>query len=485
MKYTKKTSLLLIAVLLFSMLFADCGYRPKGTEPAETQPPSISQEISSQPEATPASEGKTYTVTYFLDGELIAQETVPEGKSPTRAPILWENRGILHWNNANGTETDIWAASVHADTVYEAVTGPELKRRGAYFDAEKDGLFHPLDKFTRSDAVRVVYNLLSQKPTGETFLKDVTTRARCYQAATTLVTAGYVSLDEQGRFYPDVAITREDLTALLSRLFSSWAVQESLASMGEALTRGQAAMIINGLLELDEVEKKPYFPDVSPDMTEFSAVECAGIDGTLPWVKGDRAEPGFVNLDGYLYCVGEDGYFLRDTMKGTLYFDVTGRYTSGDEAVDKYVADIIDAQTKSTMSREDMLRTLYLYVRDHYLYLKRSLYDVGETGWELKETLVMFQTGKGNCYNFSGAFWALARGIGYDAVCYSGLVGRGRDPHSWVEIEFDGVPYIFDVETEMSQRLQDDYISNLYKMTYKQGEYWSYAWEPYDDEVTP
>jgi len=129
-----------------------------------------------------------------------------------------------------------------------------------------------------------------------------------------------------------------------------------------------------------------------------------------------------------------------------------------------------------------MLRTLYLYVRDHYLYLKRSLYEVGETGWELSEALVMFQTGKGNCYNFTGAFWALARGIGYDAVCYSGLVGRARSPHSWTEIEFDGVPYIFDVETEMSQRLQDDYISNLYKMTYEQGEYWSYAWEPYDDE---
>lgn len=486
MKYTKKTITVLVLIAVsFSLLFSDCGYRPKGVTAEVTEAPAGPAEVRSEPEATPVPEGKTYTVTYTLRGEAIATETVPEGWSPAKVPEFRENRGIILWRNANGTETNVWSAAIYADTVYDAVLGPELKRNGAYFAAESDGLFHPLNKFTRSDAVRVVYNLLAQKPTGETFLKDVTTRARCYQAATTLVTAGYISLDSAGRFYPDVAITREDLTDLLSKVFSPGAVQNALITMGESLTRGEAAGIINGLLDLHEVTEKPYFPDVSPEMDEFSAVECAGIGGGISWVKGDRAEPGFVNLEGYLYCVGDDGYFLRDTMKGTLYFDITGRYTSGDEAVDKFVADIIDAQTKSTMSREDMLRSLYLYVRDHYLYLKRSLYDVGETGWELSEALVMFQTGKGNCYNFSGAFWALARGVGFDAVCYSGLVGRGRDPHSWVEIEFDGVPYIYDMETEMSQRLQDDYISNLYKMTYEQGKYWSYAWEPYEDDAAP
>ena len=35
-----------------------------------------------------------------------------------------EDRGILRWNNANGTQTDVWTAAIRADTVYEAVTGP-------------------------------------------------------------------------------------------------------------------------------------------------------------------------------------------------------------------------------------------------------------------------------------------------------------------------------------------------------------------------
>ena len=149
--------------------------------------------------------------------------------------------------------------------------------------------------------------------------------------------------------------------------------------------------------------------------------------------------------------------------------------------VDKYVADIIDSQITGSMSREEMLRKLYLYVRDHYAYLKRNLHEIGETGWEIDEALTMFQTGQGNCYNFTAAFWALARGVGYDAICVSGLVGKGRDPHSWMEVKIDGVQYIFDVETEMSIRLQGDYYTSCYQMTYEQGKYWSYAWEPYDD----
>lgn len=46
-------------------------------------------------------------------------------------------------------------------------------------------------------------------------------------------------------------------------------------------------------------------------MENYAAVELAGQSGTISWLDGDRAEPGFLNLDGYLYCVGDDGYFLR------------------------------------------------------------------------------------------------------------------------------------------------------------------------------
>ena len=468
---------LLVSVLLGVLLFSNCAYRP---EELPTGAAPIAAELS---EETPAPEGAVYTVTYRVNGEETS-ELVSEGGIAQSAPefLPTEGRGIVAWKTADGAKIDIGTAPVWADTVYEAVLGPEMHRRGAYIAAGNDGLFHPLDTFTRSDAVRAVYALLEIKPTGETFLKDVTTNARCYTAATTLVTAGYIALDSMGRFYPDTAISRTDLTALLEKLFAPTAVERALADMTDDVpfTRADAAAAFNELLSLDAagLTNAPYFPDVSPDMENYAAVELAAQSGTIAWLSGETASPGFLNLDGYLYCVGDDGYFLHDTTVGTLYFDTAGRYTSGDAALDIFVADLIDSRTTSDMTREDMLCRVYEYVRDHYLYLKRNLYEVGERGWEIPEALRMFQSGKGNCYNFTAAFWSLARGVGFDAVCYSGLVGVGRDPHSWVEITFDGVPYVFDVETEMSYRLVDDYITSMYKKTYGDVAAWSYVRTP-------
>ena len=75
-------------------------------------------------------------------------------------------------------------------------------------------------------------------------------------------------------------------------------------------TRAEAAAAINALLELDTagLANAPYFPDVAPSMENYAAVELAGQSGTISWLSGDRAEPGFLNLDGYLYCVGDDGH---------------------------------------------------------------------------------------------------------------------------------------------------------------------------------
>ena len=465
----KRIIIMWLAALLLCTL-GGCGFRSQTAEaplPAQTEPTT-----------TPEPERVKYTVTYRLNGETLSTEQVPEGTNPLQVPAMAGSSGIIGWTNVNGTPTNAWNVYITADTVFDAVLGPALDRTGAYFSPESDGLFHPMNKFTRSDAARAVYAILAQKPTGETFLKDVTTRARCWTAATTLVTQGYMALDENGRFFPDIAISKADLADLLGKIFSPGQVKTALDPLEEPISRGQAAMVRNTLLQPESPAEQPYFPDVAPDAEWYDDVELAGIQGEIPWTGGERAPEGFVNLEGYLYYVRSDGYFLCDAMKGTLYFDPTGRYTCGDEALDKYVADIIDSQINDSMTREEMLRAMYVYVRDHYLYLRRNYYAVGETGWEISEALIMFQTDKGNCYNFTAAFWSLARGIGYDAVCYSGLVGVDRNPHSWVEIEIDGEKRIFDVETEMQYRLIDDYITSMYNIDYDRGALWSYVREP-------
>ena len=68
------------------------------------------------------------------------------------------------------------------------------------------------------------------------------------------------------------------------------------------------------------------------------------------------------------------------------------------------------------------------------------------------EALTILRTGRGNCYCYAGIFCLLARQLGYDAKAIAGSTNWDPRPHAWVEIEFDGVPYIFDTEMEMASK---------------------------------
>ena len=484
---TMKKSGLLALVFAGAAVLSACSFRPESpvapeTTPAVTQP----AEFTVQPTEEPKGKETTYTVTY-MDGEtILATETVAEGAMPQALTETTANgENIIGWRKGSDkTVLNAATVAVYADVSYTAVVGPELNRNEPFMAAESDGLFHANNTFTRSDAVRAVYALLKVKPQGETFLNDVTTRARCYQAATTLVTEGWMSLTN-GRFNPDVAITMADLQSLLGHIFSQRSIEAATVELGETITRGEAAQLFYTLLNVPTSAEPAFYPDVIPTEDIYAAVSAVGIPGAVNWGEGGKPAAGFLHLEGYLYNVGDDGYFVKDETIGTLYFGTDGRYTSGNIDLDNYVAEILADNLTAGMTREQQLRTVYDYVRDHYLYLKRNLYEVGELGWEIDEAITMFSTGKGNCYNFTAVFWALTRGIGYDSVCLSGLVGVGRDPHSWVEIPMDGTLYIFDPETEMSYRLQEAYWADLYMLTYEEGEYWSYAREPYPDEEAP
>ena len=140
-------------------------------------------------------------------------------------------------------------------------------------------------------------------------------------------------------------------------------------------------------------------------------------------------------------------------MVGSLYFGPDGRYTTADEEADAFVRDILAGIITEDMTAADKLLAAYDYVVDSYSYLRRSdAYDPGATGWEVEEALTILRTGRGNCYCYAGVMCLLARQLGYDAKAISGTTNWTPRPHAWVEIEFDGVPYIFDTEMEMASK---------------------------------
>jgi len=130
----------------------------------------------------------------------------------------------------------------------------------------------------------------------------------------------------------------------------------------------------------------------------------------------------------------------------------------------------------AVMQGEQMLHAIFNYVTYHNSYLRdgNHIHEVGETGWENDEAYKMLTTHKGNCYNYAAEFYVLARAIGYDAMIYSGTIDPTQRPHGWVEIEFDGEPFIFDTEIEYKEVTLGGKHSSYYKVPYWKAATWYY-----------
>lgn len=308
------------------------------------------------------------------------------------------------------------------------------------------------------------------------------------------VHAGYFACPD-GLFYPEEPLTREDLARALSlargreitfpgdgeEALTVLSFAECLSTVfpdeaavaaagdiarrgGESVTRAEAASALNLLLGIEPGTGESVFPDVEPWYWACEDIAAAAETGSL-WPGDEKLpQPGYTWVDGYLYYAGEDGYFIKNAYLGTLYFGPGGRYTSGSLELDGYVAAAIRENTDESMSREEKLRAMYLYVRDNFEYLRRHYYRIGDLGWQVEEAITMYSTGKGNCYCYSSAFWAAARGLGYDAKAVSGTYGEEHAPHGWVEIMVDGQRLTYDVEIEMTIVRDNKSNRSLYAM---------------------
>ena len=116
-------------------------------------------------------------------------------------------------------------------------------------------------------------------------------------------------------------------------------------------------------------------------------------------------------------------------------------------------------------------------MRDNFAYLRRNYYETGDEGWQLNEAVTMLSTRRGNCYNYAAAFWALARGLGFDAEAVAGTVGWNNSPHGWVIMYDGGTRVVYDVELEMAyhyERGRTD--TDLYEMYPAAAYSWNYVY---------
>ena len=423
----------LAAVLLAAAFLHGCGYR------TEAAPLTADAPVAEAPTPVPT-ETPVYTVEYRLGDDVLQTESIPFGGTPAADAALPEGLYLVAWTDETGARVDL-SASVTADTVYYALARPVLSSDAAFLFPDEYGLLRPESAITHAECAAALRALAPEE-----FLDP----------------ALPASPDAEG----DGPLTREEFKAVLEALFDPEAVGPVLDALPETesenTTRAEFAYGVSRLLGKENAAEDVYYPDVPPAHWASAELLAAAGSGTLTKESlVSMTRDGFLWFGGYLYRLGEDGFFLTDEESDGLYFDKNGRYTSGSAELDGYVAQTLSDFMTPDAARLDDLRAVYYHVKNDFQYLTRNYYDSGATGWDIDEALTIFRTNKGNCYCYAGAFCALARGLGYNARTYSGSIGKENQPHAWTEIALDGKIYICDPEIEMNYWLLQMYTDNF------------------------
>ena len=191
----------------------------------------------------------------------------------------------------------------------------------------EDGSFQPQRPITRGEFAAVLSRLLPQETPSELDLAaqfpDVEEDHWAYAALCQAVDQGWLSGFEDGTLQPNAPVTRAQAVAMLNRLLGRGA--------DEALLTEEGPLLQFVDLPLDHWA---YL-----DMAEASIPHQFEQGETETWTEFDPPQaqraPGCYLEQGQLYCVGEDGFYLRDASLGVLTFDEAGRYTSGDQELDQ------------------------------------------------------------------------------------------------------------------------------------------------------
>ncbi len=238
--------------------------------------------------------------------------------------------------------------------------------------------------------------------------------------------------------------------------FAYYDVLEAALDHGEDWSGVEIPAFTPGLHALDGVAyyiKEDGTVDTTPGLREAGGMRCLiSEDG------------GRVYADGAIHLV--DGRPVFCTSEGTLlkngewhgfHFDASGRYTSGDAELDRYVEDILQKETRADMTQEEKLYACNCVIRTfRYLGRNEAYPDTVKTmphADAVEYAKKIFETGKGDCYNYAAAYYFCAKRLGLDATAVIGRCayvrwGPSAYPHSWLEIPMDGKTLLFDAQIE-------------------------------------
>ena len=453
---------LIIALsILLAVLLGVCAllHLHENNEGSGTQPNQTESEQQTQPT-------ETVTLTFRVDEAVYREITLTACLYPEAFAVEMDGIRFVRWLDSNGNEVDPFAEQAARDTTYYAEVYPLLAGHVAFLFTDENNQLHPEEALIADDL-----------------------------AAALTVLAGEGAED----YYPELPageteVSFDELTDLLKCFFEEEKIVAAFGDGDGDVSRAAFAVGMTELLGYSADEKITLAPgtiipvDVTGDRADAIALLQASTNSTpddtaeQTWADVELPvayEPGFVNIDGWLYYVDDNHYFLKNDSLGTLNFGADGRYTCGDATLDATVAQLLKGfmEANPEMTRLEILREAYDYCHENFGY--RRTYDhpaFGETGWEIQRANAMFEKGKGNCYSFAAIFWALSRGLGYEARAMSGTCLKDEQPHSWCIIEIDGADYFFDPEWQYAYHERGVYDKDMFMIPMDKVSYWTYKW---------
>lgn len=208
-------------------------------------------------------------------------------------------------------------------------------------------------------------------------------------------------------------------------------------------------------------------------------------------------DPGYYLEEGRLKYVDETGHYVSDYHIGChLYFNDSGYQTSGNEELDNLVSSVIQQlqQEHPATTRFELLRYALDYCAYNIKYFADRCPAIGDNcndEWYIPTAIKGLDILSGNCYTYSAAFTALARGLGYDAHCITSYA-LDNCWHGWTEIKILRDQYdeqgdwrIFDPQMEWHEVVAGTRSNYGYHMFNIDKNIWSYwRYKDYSPEQT-
>lgn len=462
-------------------------YLADGTQKEMTEEPTMEeiQEAAAQPASEPIVEENAQVETNsdsYTGGELFTDVKKENWFYPAVSYVM--NKGLMTGMVNGGFAPNEELSKVQfAVVLYRMEGSPEVSLSAntlaipenayyapAVFWADQTGLLDglqgtsvkPEDKITREEMITMLFRYAQQKGFDTQERADLSQFAdaekvspSAKEAVSWAVATGMISGEGKDRLLnPQGSASRAVCAAMITHLCETYmpdtfadipiyAKANNIAFTSVNQETGDFTVNVSGITASDDVKKVEVALWRDSNQGDIYWYPAVAQGNGVYTVKGNviNHKLHFGLYQAQAYVTLENGLRIpAGTQSGTI---------EGSEAqirISKHVNEVYDQVGHD-------LYACYKWVVNNVSYKKLPIPVEPKEGYTADQwyAVLAFENHQGNCFCYAGAFYQLAKGLGYDAKYVEGKVAMaagGYGPHGWVEITKDGGTYICDPDMQ-------------------------------------